>query len=51
MTSKELKGTLIIVGVFILMGIILVFTMSKPNTSNTWDNNPLVNEMPNRMKK
>ena len=49
MTSKEKKGILAIVSVFIFLAIVLVFTMEKSDTSNTFEDNPLVNKMPNRL--
>ena len=48
MTEKERNGVLVLVGLFIVLAIVLVFTMDKPEQSNTWGDNPLVNEMPNR---
>jgi hypothetical protein len=49
MTEKERIGSLSIAILFVILAIVLFFTMERSETSNTWDNNPLVNEMPNRI--
>ena len=49
MTSKEKKGVGLIVVFFIVLGIIMYFTMPESNgPKNTFEDNPLVNEMVER---
>ncbi len=48
MTSKEKKGMIGVIAFFVLLVIVLFFTMERSNTTNTFDDNPLVNQMPSR---
>ena len=44
MGPKEKKGVTLLIGFFVIMGIILYFTISRPSTSNTFQDNPLINQ-------
>ena len=48
MTSTEKKGVIGVIAFFILLVIMLFFTMERSSTTNTFDDNPLVNQMPRR---